>query len=108
MTRIWVSILALCLPFLAACRGSEKKETDSIVRVVSWGGQFQRDLLRYWIEPSAKMCSIKTESTSWDGDYGGLTTRIVRGTNTWDLVHVEAHYVSNPQASDLFHPFKDR
>jgi putative spermidine/putrescine transport system substrate-binding protein len=72
------------------------------VRVVSWGGAFQQALADDWWNSSAKYCGIKIEPDSWDGNYGALTTRIEKGINEWDLVHVEAQYVSNPDAASLF------
>lgn len=78
------------------------------VRIVSWGGQFQEDMLANWWTPAAAKCGIEFEAGSWDGSYGALSARIQRGINDWDLVHVEAHYVETPDADSLFESFPDR
>lgn len=78
------------------------------VKIVSWGGQFQDDMRVNWWQPAAQKCGVDFESGSWDGDYGALSSRIRKGINDWDLVHVEAHYVKSPEAASLFESFPAR
>ena len=87
---------------------SQQSPDASTVRVVSWGGQFQADLIGSWVQPASKATGISLQTEAWDGDYGALTTRIDKKLNTWDLVHVELFYVLKPQYQDLFETFPDR
>jgi putative spermidine/putrescine transport system substrate-binding protein len=75
---------------------------------VSWGGQFQADLMSSWVTPAARDANLSLESDSWGGDYGALTTRIERQRNNWDVVHVEAHYVMTPRFQQLFRSYPGR
>jgi putative spermidine/putrescine transport system substrate-binding protein len=81
---------------------------QNTVRVVSWGGQFQTDLMAHWVTPAAEDADLTLEAESWDGDYGALTTRIERARNNWDVVHVEANYVMTPRFQQLFQSFPGR
>jgi putative spermidine/putrescine transport system substrate-binding protein len=51
---------------------------------------------------------VQFDAEAWEGDYGNLSARIARGINNWDLVHVEAHYVRMPQATELFESYPQR
>lgn len=86
---------------LAAC-DDQKTIGDEAVHLVSWGGQFQTDLMRLWVEPAAEKAGVKIVADAWDGDYSALSTRIHRGINSWDLVHVEAHYLFPPKNESRF------
>jgi len=78
------------------------------VRLASWGGKFQEDLIDTWVQPAARAAGVQIEPGSWNGEYGALTARIKKGINDWDLIHVEDHYVSVPEAGLLFETFADR
>lgn len=97
--RAILSIIAFAL-LLSACNRHESY--DNTVRVVSWGGRFQADLVESWIKPAATSQKLVLQTEAWDGDYGALTARIEKSINTWDLVHVESIYVKNPRYRDLF------
>jgi putative spermidine/putrescine transport system substrate-binding protein len=101
--------------WLFACNGKKNSDNSARetkdqqpVRLVSWGGQFQEDLLNFWIKPAAKSCHVPLEAEAWNGEYAALSSRIKKGINAWDIVHVEAHYVQNPDAGDLFESFPER
>ena len=97
----------ICLGVYRYC--SEPVEPGTrVVRVASWGGGFQKDLLDEWLGPSAKGVEVALAPESWEGDYSALAARIQRGTNEWDLVHVEAFFVQRPDAADLFESFPTR
>lgn len=87
--------------------GQDSQE-DSTVRVVSWGGQFQADLIESWVQPASKAANVSLQTETWDGDYGALTTRIEKHLNTWDLIHVELFFVKNPRSRNLFEAFPNR
>lgn len=96
------SVLALCgALLLTSCDGKPKQEQP--VSLVSWGSQLQADLMEDIIDPAAGRAGVKVRADSWDGDYAGLTTRIDRGINTWDLVHVDGIYVLTPRWRSLFY-----
>lgn len=87
---------------ISSCRQQSKISSDVVV--ASWGGQFQEDLVKYWIAPAAHSAALNLHAEAWNGDYGALATRIRRGLPTWDLVHVEAQFVANTDAKLLFRP----
>lgn len=93
---------------MSGCHQKQEKLPPPTVRVVSWGGKFQNDLVKDWLQPAADRANIHLEAEAWDGDYGSLTSRIEKGVTTWDLVHVEAHYVRNPKSTTLFASFPGR
>lgn len=102
-------VIALVALAAAGCRGAEDRlPANPVVRLASWGGRFQDDLVRLWVEPAARQCELELQTQSWNGDYAALTARIQRGVNDWDVVHVEAHYVANPFADSLFEAFPGR
>lgn len=101
VSRRQASILLVLLLF-SGCKRASVDDNTKVVRIVSWGGAFQQDLSTTWWEPATKNCGVALQPDSWDGNYGALTTRIQKGINDWDLVHVEAHYVATPAASSLF------
>ena len=88
------------------CGDQASRKTET-VRLVSWGGQAQTDLLRFWIKPAAEKANIEIVAESWDGDYAALSNRIKRGVNTWDLVHVELYYLVTPSTTNSFAQFPD-
>lgn len=107
IAHVKILVLLLMLSELGLVIGCRDKKQDSSepIRIVSWGGRFQQDLFKDWWTPAAESCGVKIEPDSWDGVYGALTARIQKGINDWDLVHVEAHYVQNADASSLFESF---
>jgi putative spermidine/putrescine transport system substrate-binding protein len=111
LTRVWAPLvlsLVVASAIFFSLRAHRKSRQDAAgqrqVNVVSWGGQFQQDLMQNWLLPAARQRGIAVRAASWDGDYGTLTTRIENGLNNWDLVHVEAHYVETPRHENLFEP----
>lgn len=116
IAKVWIVALLVCQALaLSTCR----KETPSnetptsapkarVVRLVSWGGFLQEDLVSKWITPAAKAASIRVDAQTWNGDMGALATRIQRSVNTWDLVHVELQDAFRPDGSELFEAFPHR
>lgn len=98
-------IAILSLTYFPGC---SNKQDARPIRVASWGGRFQDDLVESWVKPAAERCSIQIETVPWNGEYGALTVRIEKGINDLDLVHVEAHYVKIPESRTLFEPFPER
>jgi putative spermidine/putrescine transport system substrate-binding protein len=102
-------LLAIFASFvLSGCSGCKKESDRPKLRLVSWGGKFQQDMIDDWIKPAAEREGIDIQTEAWNGDYEVLTSRIERGLNTWDLVHVEAHYVGHQRRSELFVGFPNR
>lgn len=97
--------LVMCLLMVGAVTSCGKESSDTDVKVVSWGGTFQSDLMTSWVAPAAKDAQLNLQTEAWDGDYGALTTRIRRGLNNWDLVHVELFYVLQDNYQDLFESY---
>jgi putative spermidine/putrescine transport system substrate-binding protein len=95
------SALLLALTFLSSC--DRKAQDDEPVRLVSWGSQLQADLMAEIVRPAAQRGAVQVRDDSWTGDYADLTTRIDRGINTWDLVHVDGVYVLTPRWKQLFY-----
>lgn len=95
---------------LASCKKESQSggATQTPVRLASWGGKFQEDLVDLWIQPAAHSAGIQIDAGSWNGEYGALTARIKKDINDWDLIHVEDHYISVQDASLLFETFNDR
>jgi putative spermidine/putrescine transport system substrate-binding protein len=95
----WLLVLFLLVACSAvvwfATRDQELKAPRQ-VHVVSWGGQFQADLVQSWLQPAAQQANIKLQTEAWSGDYGALTTQLQRGTTDWDLIHVEDFFIDNP------------
>jgi len=84
------------------------KADDARLRVVSWGGLFQKDLVESWLQPTAQRLGLKIQTEAWDGDYAALSKRIEKRLNNWDLVHVESTYVRVPGYERLFESFPGR
>ena len=97
------ALAAITLVILAPISCSDAPKPNEPIHIVSWGGQFQADLMQTWVEPAAKEAGVPIRTEIWAGDYGALSLRIKSGLNAWDLVHVEAHYVMDPRRSELFH-----
>jgi putative spermidine/putrescine transport system substrate-binding protein len=102
-SRQWILFICTVLLFMAgSCKRSTQPEATQPVKIVSWGGKFQQDMQMYWWKSAQAASGLAFEAQSWDGAYGTLTSRISKGINDWDIVHVEAHYVQNPIAPMLF------
>jgi putative spermidine/putrescine transport system substrate-binding protein len=97
-----IGISAVCL-VLASCGDAKKSTGETTISLVSWGSQLQADLMKDVVGPAATKLGVKVRDESWDGDYPGLTTRIDRGINSWDLVHVDGVYVLTPRWKSLFY-----
>lgn len=97
-----------CIMLLLVSSCGDTQPKPSSVRIVSWGGSFQSSLIDNWVEPASERAGIQIETESWAGDYSALTTRIKRGLNNWDVVHVEAMYVMSPDFKELFQGFPNR
>ena len=91
--------------FLVLLVSSCRTKEENTVKFISWGGKFQNDLVSKWIKPIADTLNIKLSSESWNGDYGILSNRIIKGLNTWDIIHVEDHFVNHPDADKMFVKF---
>lgn len=91
-------IIAICI-FTIGCN---HPNSDQSVKLVSWGGKFQQDLMNDWMLPSAKKAKVTIDEGTWNGDYADLSSKISRDLNAWDLVHVEDYYINVPNKSDLF------
>lgn len=110
---ILIALLALSV---STCRretpspqpGSPVGQPARVVRLVSWGGFLQEDMVGKWITPAAKAVNIRVEAQTWNGDMGALATRIQRSVNTWDLVHVELQDAYRPDGEQLFAAFPQR
>ena len=98
----------LCVALLVSCTQNSKTDEASPVRVVSWGGKFQSNLIEQWVLPAAESDGIQIETEAWNGDYSALTTRIERNLNNWDIIHVESMYVMNPKYKELFKAYEGR
>ncbi|NPD85149.1 extracellular solute-binding protein [Lentimicrobium sp. L6] len=96
-----LSIFLVLIFLITSC--SSKKEKS--VKFISWGGKFQKDLVENWVKPISDTLNISLTSESWNGDYGILTSRITKGINTWDIIHVEDHYINHPSAENIFEKF---
>lgn len=101
-TKFNLALLAIFFSVLFL--GCQNKESKS-VKFISWGGKFQNDLIENWISPVSNEANIKLSAESWNGDYGILTSRILKGINTWDVIHVEDHYINNIEAANIFEEF---
>jgi putative spermidine/putrescine transport system substrate-binding protein len=97
-----ITLLALALS------GCSKEPKNDQVNVVSWGSQFQADLMGQYVRPMAKQAGVSLREDAWDGDYAGLTTSIERGINNWDIVHVEGMYVLTSRRHELFQAVSGR
>lgn len=58
--------------------------------VVSWGGEYQDAQRKYMFGPFTAESHIPVIDEYWEGGIGNLRTRIRSGSNTWDVVQVEA------------------
>lgn len=92
-----IAILLINLPSCSDTDNSEKK-----VKIVSWGGKFQEDLMNYWIKPASERANIPIQEGTWDGDYASLSSKISKNLNAWDLVHVEDYYINIPEKTKFF------
>lgn len=101
---LWRVFIVTGLLLSSGCRPRPTEESGP-VRIVSWGGNLQDQLVTNWIAPAAGSDSIRYEVETWDGDMGALAVRIRRGINTWDLVHVEAQDAFRPDRAELFQAF---
>lgn len=57
--------------------------------VVSWGGAYQDGQKEVYFKPFIAS-GVKLTDEAWDGGLGVLRTKIKGGSNTWDVVQVEA------------------
>lgn len=106
--RVAASLVLLAVS-LAACRKEAPPQpVKPVVRLVSWGGLLQEDLVGKWIMPAASGIDVRVEAQTWNGDMGALATRVQRSVNTWDLVHVELQDAFRPDGKDLFAAFPQR
>jgi putative spermidine/putrescine transport system substrate-binding protein len=107
-----VIVAALLTLTLTSCQNEPRTGTPQappkVVRLVSWGGFLQEDLVGKWITPAAKGAGIRVEAQTWNGDMGALATRIRRSVNTWDLVHVELQDAFRPDGAEIFEGFRSR
>jgi putative spermidine/putrescine transport system substrate-binding protein len=100
-----VSALGAIL-FAASC--NQKPKHDDPVSLVSWGSTLQKDLMNDMVTPASGRAGLTVRDDTWDGDYANLTTRIDRGINTWDLVHVDGIFVLTPRWKQLFYQDPNR
>jgi putative spermidine/putrescine transport system substrate-binding protein len=65
-------------------------------------------MIAKWVSPAAKAAGVQLQAQTWNGDMGAFATRIRRGVNTWDLVHVEMQDAYRPDRKELFHTLTAR
>jgi putative spermidine/putrescine transport system substrate-binding protein len=100
MRTLTVAAMAL---LVASCDDGKRDKGETTLSLASWGSQLQADLMKELVTPAAAKVGVKVRDESWDGDYPSLTTRIDRGINAWDLVHVDGIYVLTPRWKSLFY-----
>ncbi len=98
--RLTKALAFVLISFLFTACENETKENS--LRIVSWGGNFQKDLMDEWVKPAAERCEISVSDSTWNGDYASLTRNIDNRVNVWDLVHVEDYYVNHSRKNELF------
>ena len=104
-TSVLFGIAFLLLSNFAGC--SDRQEIRPI-RVASWGGRFQDDLVENWVKPASRPLFDTDRNGSLERRVRRLTARIEKGINDLDLVHVEEHYVKIPESRNLFESFPER
>jgi spermidine/putrescine-binding protein len=93
-----------------------------VLNVVSFGFEYQQDLVKYWVKPAAEKCGF--DLVEYPPDFAGVRTpefagwnwhnlfeKIKKGENDWDLVQVEDHTVHWPEAlgyKNIFASFPNR
>jgi putative spermidine/putrescine transport system substrate-binding protein len=87
---------------------NKKTTHDDPISLVSWGSDLQKDLMKDIVVPAATRSALAVRDDTWNGDYPNLTTRIDRGINTWDLVHVDGIFVLTPRWKQLFYQDPNR
>lgn len=94
-------LLIGCVTFiLSAC--SNASSSNEKIKVVSWSGKFQEDLMNDWVIPAAKSADVNINEGTWNGDYASLTSKIDNNINAWDLVHVEDYYINISDREKFF------
>jgi len=93
---------------LLAVSCDKKTAHNDPISLVSWGSDLQKDLMTDIVIPAAARSGLVVRDDTWNGDYPDLTTRIDRGINTWDLVHVDGIFVLTPRWKQLFYQDPDR
>ncbi|MBI5720595.1 MAG: ABC transporter substrate-binding protein [Burkholderiales bacterium] len=73
--------------FAAAITPAAAQTRD--LSVVSWGGAYQDGQKEVYFKPFIAT-GVKLTDEAWDGGLGVLRTKIKGGSNTWDVVQVEA------------------
>ncbi|SDF63834.1 Spermidine/putrescine-binding protein [Dyadobacter soli] len=87
--------------------GCHDNDRDKELKIVSWGGKFQKDLMEYWLMPASRSSGIQISEGTWDGDYAALTSKIEKDLNSWDLVHVEDYYINVDNQEKIFSPIPE-
>jgi hypothetical protein len=79
--------LAVAAAFAATFSTAVAQTRD--LSVVSWGGAYQDGQKEVYFKPFIAT-GVKLTDEAWDGGLGVLRTKIKGGSNTWDVVQVEA------------------
>ena len=103
-----VLILVAAESLLVSCRQTRDQQPShtpaAALRLASFGGSFQDDLLRSVVMPICKEVGCSPTVDAYSGEYDHLSATIKNGTNPFDLVHVETRFLRQGKNEGVLTP----